>query len=319
MARSPVRFWKKGTCTLKKKPVPTTNHKPMSNLFILIILAGSILFFAFARRDPTSTESEASSAQPQAMGKVGWNVADDLLEMKKAYNDVEAITSIPEWSSFTLAYFKDLLARRASVIAWSTGHTTKRQIHFLPQVHENIAGGDSDKKRSGINEIQLRIFEQYRSLARDAQVLAIEDSGCEPNEVITRDVLARMLRAAGARYDMQLSDTQINDTIKDDLKASTRAILSGKTPVICGEEWPVMFEADLIRIEARLIDPEPALARLIAGFTYLRSEIILIKTLEYLRHVNGTTGIIIQGFGHKEDIERFAASYGVVVTSHLLQ
>ena len=107
--------------------------------------------------------------------------------------------------------------------------------------------------------------------------------------------------------------------MQEDKTASTRAILAGKTPVICGEEWPIMFEMELIRIEARMPTPDPALAQLIRGLSYLRSEIILIKTLEFLRHIDESTGIIIQGDWHREDIQRFAPIYGVIVTPHLLQ
>ena len=289
-------------------------------MLILGILAILILFLSFARTLPTGesgTSDNDASTQPQKTDKVGWDIPDDLLEMKKAFVNDEAITSIPEWRLFTIEYFRDLKARNVSIAKWVRERPTKPVLHYIPLIHDNITVGDSDEVHARIDDFQLRLFEQCHKLSKEAQALAIEYDGCKPNEVITRDVWARMLRMGDSRYGFQMTDKEVNDSIKYDKRATTHAILAGETPVICGEEWPHMLEAELIQIEARIVDPPQVLHQMINALTYLRSEIIVIKTLEFLRANNGSAGIIVQGFAHQKMIERYASLLGIHVNTYL--
>ena len=49
------------------------------------------------------------------------------------------------------------------------------------------------------------------------------------------------------------------------------------------------------------------------NFNRLRSEIILIRTLEFLKKLNGHKGVILQGYMHGQDIKGFEDEYGVKV------
>lgn len=292
--------------TKAKAPVPRPKGVWIVPLCALALLA---LVVSSSQRDKKSTSQPPKSTatnQAQAVPKLGWNIVDYLLARRGQYRKALGDKDLPEWSLFTDEYFRDLKARRDSVIQWTRARSSKPIIAFLGQIHPSLLGNETPELQKRIDQIQARIFDDLRREAQDAQIIAIEEAGCRGDETVTSSVMIRILReSAMDLYGVQLTEDRASQLMRSLPAAAMRAVLELKTPVTCGEEWPNRMETRLIQRGPSPNPQQDLIQRdLIGALSRLRSEIILIRTLEALRSRDGSKGIIIQGDAHRLHVER---------------
>lgn len=246
---------------------------------------------------------------------VGWKIADDVLSARQQFEATYGIKELVEWSKCTETYFHSLKARRETMIVWA--NASKPHIIFVGQTHYDAVNGSTNERMHEIDDIQTRIFETLRRYVPKVQVIAMEAMGGGSHEVITQSVYVCMVKQIlRSQEGHDLNDRQILESMKKDRQASTRAILElPGTPVICGEEWPNHLQLSLMKRRSKSLAERLSTDGLINLFTTLRSEIMLIRTLEFLHHRNGSAGIMLQGERHREDIEMLAPKYQVTLTT----
>lgn len=251
-----------------------------------------------------------------ATQELDWWVAEELLLHRMHFGQSVDTTSFPEWPLFTEEYLLSLQVRRQSVIEWSRSLRHRPVIDFAGQMHLSIIGG-SDLEL--INQIQGEVFEAVRSV-EGADVILIEDSGCDLNEIITpASYVGISQETIRTLTGIDLPRDAIIEYMAVDPQAATRAIHELRTPVTCGEEWPIILQSRLLRFRDReeYLDSRNQFDQLGDGLTRLRSEIIVIRALEYLRSMDGGKAIIIQGIAHAADVERVADEYGIDLRIHV--
>ena len=260
-----------------------------------------LIAFGFRGRNRDTTKKPSPT--------VGWATADFILAAKPLVTEV--LAEFPPDTEYTASYFKELKRRREAAMAWSVGAQPK--LVFLGQVHLNVTSlyGDAPDRVKTIMDIQSRVFENLKLESADAQVIAIEQSGCRQSRQLTLEVYADLTQ----RYSLYFfgkspTKEEIKGLMATDRQAATRAIMELRTPVICGEEWPLMLQLAVNR-SLGLVAAKQKLGKLMDAFHVLRSEIMLIRTLEALRERGGTKGIMIQGDFHGPDYAALQKTYGV--------
>ncbi len=302
---------------MKKKPAPrapATSFKGFAIVGALVCAAVGVILLA-KRPSPTPPAARIVSEEPVRV--LGWRIADYLLSQRDHYRRDIVTTVEPEWTSFTPAYFTSLKERKDAVIAWASGRSKPVPVDFIGLIHVKIAEQNTPEELARIDAIQTERFEVLKARASGASVVAIEETGSDavmtPDEYlrITRDTFQNLFGLALP------PDAELLAHMRQDRQAATRAIMEGlPAPVICGEEWPIHFETRLLR---RPPDParpaaDAAIYDLTESLNELRSEIILIRALEFLKRTDGRAAIILQGSGHGRFLERVATEYHVALT-----
>lgn len=269
-----------------------------------------------AVREPTVRASGSRDAAPVASAFVstGWSLADTMLINRDRFRQASGEDGFPEWGSYTDAYFRAFTARREAIITWSASQLEPPEVVFIGQAHLDMAGGNSPEFMAYIARLQQVVFGRVQAHAPGASVIAIENSGTD--EIVTSEILLQLTRRAF--HDFYATDppeAEVRALMGRDPQAATRAVLELRTPVICGEEWPIDLETRLL-MRGPPDDPQArnTLSELIDWLNHLRSEIILVRTLEYLRRVGGSRGIILQGDDHRPQVEALAPSYHITFT-----
>lgn len=292
------------------------------------VLAGVLLALAGFLADATKgTEPVAMGSTPassvQAFDnaedygrpqKVGWDLADELLTQRHKFEVHVGTNGLTEWPLFTEDYFRNLMARRDSVRQWA--ETVQPEIFFVGQMHLSLDGSNTPDRVRKVDEVQHQIFEILRNNAHHSTVIAFEQDGCHDNEVVTPVVYVRLSKdIAKSVMGVDLPRAAFAKMMWEDTQAATRAILKlPEIPVICGEEWPFRLDARFYQMS----DPEQQKKSgpLVALLDRLRSEIIVIRTLEFLQSKGGTRGTIIQGVAHLPDVVSLAPAYHLVLTTY---
>lgn len=263
----------------------------------------------------TSTKQQKPSIPPPSIAapaRLGWDIADYLLSRRPNFLKDIGSRGLPEWRDFTPTYFTALKARKDAVIAWTVARPEPTPITFIGLIHVNMDGSTTPEQQQAVDQVQTAAFEKLRTHAQKASVVAIEESGSD--EVMTPDIFLGIIRhSARDLYGRAPPDADILTMMQHDRQTASRAIVEGlPVPIICGEEWPLRMEVRLIK---RRVDPThpswEATNNLIESFDVLRSEIILIRALEYLKRTEGTAATILQGAGHQTTLERVAPEYHI--------
>lgn len=311
MARK-KKHTKSPTSPVKMGPSPAVFGRNLT-LLGLLVLGLAALAISFSRNAtvshrqvrPTHSAIEIPGAEP-----VGWEIADTLLADRAEFAHIYGLADTEEWSEYTTDYFRALKTRRDAVIAWAASRTTQPSIVFIGLYHTSIGGDTSSEEQVRVNQAQTEAFERVQRYSREASVIAIEEAGSD--EILTLAIQIGLARAAADRSGIHMSDDEIRTMLVQDRQAATRSVLELSTPVICGEEWPIKLESYILRQGSPAASVTPGLiGRFLWEFNLLRSEIILIRTLEFLRRADGSNGIILQGNGHRQMIERLTETYHI--------
>ncbi|MFA6429454.1 MAG: hypothetical protein WCV84_03055 [Patescibacteria group bacterium] len=267
----------------------------------IVLMVGGLIAFCRAKH---ATKAEAA-VQP-----IGWELADTLLTRRDAYKLVIGTGDFPAWRPFRRSYFVELKQRRDAVIRWASSQTTQPTIVFLGNVHRALG---SSSIEAHVRRSQAETFERLQTEARNAQVIAFEQSGTD--EVVTPAVWFEITKRFMRERNVFLPDQTIRQIMAEDNQAASRAIATlSSPPVICGEEWPIYLGIHLQEVyESIPRNGQRAANQLFRFLISLRSEIALIRTLEFLQRTHGTRGIIIQGALHGRDLERVANTYHITL------
>ncbi len=280
----------------------------------MLYLFPFIVLFAvfFTQRDSTTASSlSAPTVSHQAEPALGWAFADALVKNRDSYRHASGRDGFPEWSSYTREYFLALTNRRTSVISWAQSQPTPPAVVFIGNIHVNPDGSNSPERVAEIDQLQQSVFHRLLTHSADADVIAFEEAGLD--SVITPDrYVEHTQHVMFNMYGVSLPIEEIRGVVSRDRQPGTRAIYELTTPTIFGEEWPLYLETRLLtRGPPADPDSQRVLGELITSFDQLRSEIILIRTLEFLRSVHGHKGVIVQGDAHRSDIEALCTLYRV--------
>lgn len=247
---------------------------------------------------------------------LGWPTVDVLLADEVMYRKVIG-TQAKEWKYFEYGYFAKLKARRDSVISWAKSQPLDPKVIFIGVMHLSMNGGNGAQVRAQIAQAQAAALNIVLQEADGASIITVEQSGTDfrlTPETYGALTQAQVIEATGH----QIPDADLKAMMTTDNQAATRLIVDHpELTVYCGEEWTLMFEAGFL-----MRGPTPSRARnaaiqqLIEQLNYLRSETILIRTLEYMRQNGAIKGVIVQGALHQQDIERVKDEYGIHLMSN---
>jgi hypothetical protein len=256
----------------------------------------------------TSVKTELASPRP---------TFEQILARRENYWSVLGMDQIPYADQFTPEYFTALTKRRADIISWAA--QAKPEIIFIGQAHIDLSGENSANYAAVVDRVQQWVFETLKVEAKNASLITFEQFGTD--ERVTKSV---MIRIAKEQFQMfgkafplfkQPTDEEIALMVETDTQGITRAIRGFTSPPIyCGEEWPNAVESIIILMVRSMPSAREIVAkRLIEDFNWLRSEIILIRTLEFLRTQGGNKAMIVQGLSHASQLEAIASEYNVTL------
>lgn len=247
----------------------------------------------------------------RAESGLGWDIADGMIENRARYRLASGHDGFPEWSECTREYFRSLTDRRASVIAWAASRPVPPAIVFVGNLHARPGGDTTPAEMLEIEQIQPTVFNRLRVHGEDAAVIAIEEAGTE-GAITPEGYVELIQRLLVSRRGLSPPIDEVRRIVSQDRHPEVRAILELSTPVIYGEEWPLQLEKRM-RMRAWPADEEArnTLSEYLGRSVRLRTEIILIRTLEYLRRVGGSKGVIIQGDDHRQMAEVLAPTYHI--------
>ena len=277
---------------------------------IAMLIIGLVLWSGKPQSTPRVAKMTRVVEQP-----LGWPIADHILTFRSRYQQDLQLDHLPDWNLFTREYFLSLAARREAIKVWALDSPSKPEILFMGQMHVNLAGGNTPESQRRVEQFQTALFERLKLKAGGVSTIVIEQSGTD--EVLTPEVFLKISRRAFHDLGVDVPDEAILKMMHEDRQAATRAIIELSTPVICGEEWPNRMQSALMMRPANPTDEKrrTATEHFVQAFSALRSEIILIRTLEYLRKTDTIKAIIIQGEWHRADIERLVPEYHIALTT----
>lgn len=274
-----------------------------------------LCFLAFGCR--TSEKHDKPLTDDQTSPKpINWGLADYFLAHRSQALELLDEKDLTSAAEYTPEYFRSLKARSESVKAWAA--STKPHLVYFGYGHPNtIVPSTATEERLEIYRRQYGIiFDHVSRESRDAQIVMTENSGCIDGERLTAQVAARIMQASFEFLGEERTAEESLELVTDSPMLDHRAIFELNVPVFCGEEWPKDFQ--LVLIYELITQPHPLKsdADIMDAFGTLRSEIMLIRTLETLRSVGGHKGLMIQGEGHRKDIEELAPQYNVDLESY---
>lgn len=247
-----------------------------------------------------------------------WPIVEQILARRSLYNGVLSIHLDLHGTQFTREYFSELRRRKASIIEWS--QSNQPTVVFIGQMHASLAGNRTAQTEALAKTVQDWSFDRLLEQAADAQVITFEQFGTD--ERMTARVMVDATMDSFKWYARLMGRDpmprkQVARIFAQDQQASSRAIREAASlpPIYCGEEWPLAVESAVIMRTPKMPQDQLVVARqLVDQFNRLRSEIILIRTLEFLRVNRGRKGVILQGAAHGPQIQAMAAEYHATVT-----
>lgn len=284
-----------------------------------------------APKDPVFTKENQQKIQEAPLpvpdkvvpkSNIGWLLADELMDKKEMYFSGLGLNGYPGADSYNEAYFRSLKERKEAIIAWSLDKNPS--VVFIGQVHLNLAEEITPEKQASVQEVQNWSFNRVKE-HYDASVIVFEDSGsaedCGSSVQVTLDVMIENLRRETRRMSkkypelLNLTDKDFEQIIQTDQQTQARVIRdSSAPPVFLGEEWPNQLEVNVLMNMSAIPWENAIIFRdFTSNFNRLRSEIIFIRTLEFVKKLDGRKGVIIQGYMHGQDIKGFENEYGVRV------
>jgi len=289
------------------------------------MLAIGALFTWPSHRPVTSTTVSVERsyiqdvAQRAAETGVDWRPAAIALSLRDDAAELPGIGDCLAWREFTPEYVRSLLRRRDDIVAWTNapGHDPIHVV-FIGGIHVYSSDASPELVASIIRsqEATLRIVDE---LAPRVQVVTIEDAGPDIDPVTWDRYLDvgmdQSLRYDGQRYDR--AELAAGMIAQDRIYAPITMLRnSGLPPIIYGEE-PVLYHLHQWLVQrqnafASWKRNQAAAAILLTNtVAYFRTEMTLVRALEYLRAHGGTTAVITQGLAHADDYEEFKSDYRV--------
>ena len=209
---------------------------------------------------------------------------EQIFARRYLYESMLGLDQVPYADQYTREYFVKLIERRADIISWAV--QSKPEVIFIGQAHIDLSGENSAEYVAVVDRVQKWVFETLNAQAKDASLITFEQFGTD--ERVTTSVMARLVKeqfqVLGKAYPLfkQPTNEDIALMVETDTQAMIRAIREFTSPPIyCGEEWPNIVEAMTVMRIRSMPPAELAVAKqLFEDFNWLRSEIILIRTVE---------------------------------------
>ncbi len=243
------------------------------------------------------------------------NGIDRAIIMRDKYMSVLPLSDLPHGNEYTKSYFDKLKKRKQTVIAWLQQNPVT--IMFIGQMHIDLTGDNTTESMQSVEKSQQWVYEQLEKVASKIQLITFEEPG--NTEVVTPYVMQKHVLDELAYVKPFIGDfpTPSTDEVWKTLQEDGDGVLQfmrtpTNPPIYFGEEWPCSLESNLLMIVNQLPQGEPQIAAesFINDFNHLRSEIIVIRTLEFLMERNGKHAAIVQGAWHTDDMIRIAPEYG---------
>lgn len=263
------------------------------------------LFFLAACSSPAPAPTTAPEpAVTNRLASTGWEFADVLMAARQT-------VQVPggEWKEITPHYLQTLADRRAHAMQWSRSRPTPVKVVFVGMRHGML--GTSDHETGVINS-QSRVVDAVNRVDYSGGgVITIEASGYDGRlswDTYLDSQIANALKYDGKMFDRAATEIQL---VKDAASnADVMLLRSAITqPIICGEETPLLGAASNMGIYQNPSDPDWLLT--LKLLVAMRSEMTMVRGLEYLERHGGNTVVVTQGNDHGRDFARFAADYGV--------
>lgn len=301
------------------------------NLKELFVPTVMIVLSVLAFLNPPSFARTVSSVYPgwecrpsrwyDAPEPIGWKPADDVLGFAAKFDATLALEGTTEWESCSEDYLGDLKRRKEEVAAWAA--VNRPVIYFMGYNH----GEEGELKRDPAKKARWVL--EHRTAAMfvlgrpEVDVFAFEDAGIldEP-PFTTEDAVAEIESRSGERATWKVGGREL--TAEEALPYFPQAwfkVLAARPEVvvITGEEcphlvtWKVAGDAiegplhEHVHVDGHPMDEhtcaDQVALELFNRLAILRTDVIIIRTLEALRETGGDAAVILQGFAHAEDGE----------------
>lgn len=261
-----------------------------------------VLFFLASCSSPTPTPAPEPTVTNQYVSN-GWEFTDALMMLRQT-------VQVPggEWEEITPHFLQTIAHRRAHAMQWSRSRPTPINVVFVGMRH---GMGVSDHETSVINS-QSRVVDAVNHVDYSGGgVITIEASGYNGRlswDTYLDSQIANALKYNGKVFDRAATEIQLVENAASN--ADVTLLRSPITqPIICGEEIPLLGAASNMGIYQNPTNPDWMLTfKLLIA---IRSEMTLVRGLEYLEHHGGNTVVVTQGNDHRKDFERFATDYGI--------
>lgn len=285
-----------------------------------MLLYGAFLYWPAARKfeAPVKESSETfygrMSDKAVASG-IGWELGAYLVAVREDAARIPGIKGTLAWRELTDEYVRDVARRREAVIEWtrSDGHTALR-VTFVGVIHKDV--DESPEQRDVTVRSQAAALSLVRGRGSRIGVVAIETAGFAHGALSWETHLASVVdvfhRYQGIRIDTaSLEKVLVAEAPVDADVSMLRS--EGFPPVIYGEELaPNQLHYWLITRAAAGDIPSTDAAQLLNGLLKkLRSELAVIRVLEFLRRNGRSEAVITQGYAHGDDYARFVSDYDV--------
>lgn len=220
---------------------------------------------------------------------------------------------------YTDEYFTQLQLRKVAVLEWVK--QVKVNLVFIGQDHIDMSGNNTPDTLKKVETSQQWIFEELRTRTLATDIVTFEQYGSD--ERITVDEMVRLLEEEFIQFKKVRPGlgpipplSVIRSIVLKDTQAVARATHElPNMALYCGEEWPNALELNLIQIMNTLPQSRQDVTQnFLSAFNHLRSEIIVIRTLEIMKRTHGTRGLMIQGNFHAHDMPWISKEYGIPIT-----
>lgn len=244
-----------------------------------------------------------------------WEIAAYLVAVRDDAGRIPGIAGTRAWSEFTEDSIRRIAARRDAVIAWTrSGERPALRVTFIGVIHKDT--DHSTQQRDVTVRSQSAALSLIRGRSSGIGVVAIEAAGSVEGalswEAHLQSTVDAYDRYQGIRLDRALLERSL--IAEEPVDADVSMIRSaGFPPVIYGEELaPNQMHYWLITRAATGEIASTDVAMLLNGLLKrLRSEMPVIRALEFLRKHGGSEAVITQGYAHGDDYARFIGDYDV--------
>lgn len=291
---------------------------------IVLLLWGALIYWPTnGSSQPEKTVEPASNARLQrivdeanATG-IGWDPAAVAVAMREEIGGLPGVGGSLAWQQLTEAYIRDLVRRRSDAIAWTGDRSSPPiRIVFVGVIHL-----DNQATQEGRNEVirsQAAAYTAVQGLFRRAQVITIEESGAVDGPLSWDEYVDATFDAARRYEGIAYDRAEIVPTLLRYPEMNFHVPLlhdADAPPVIFGEELVLHHLQQRLK-EGYSASRDDATAReilpIITGvIAVMRTEMTVVRALEFLRANGGDTAVITQGLSHAEDFDEIAPNYRV--------
>lgn len=240
----------------------------------------------------------------------------EITERQKDYLELE---KRPGWSQMKDGvYFDRLLGRFKEAEAWA--RETRPRLTYIGDWHR--APGQQYANQDVILVHRRRhewIYGVLKELLTEPLLVAIEAYG--PDGILDQAKYITMARNDRLFIGEKPFSFKEAQAYLDVTKPPAWAYMKTKKDVrfVCGEEWPLRMHYSLVLTWNKKFGKGAMVPKkqgedfdtLLPAFRALRSTIMVVRTLEWLKKTGRRHGVMEQGSGHRLDIEELARDLGV--------